>query len=131
MINIFLDDEREPLLELYQDYLVNLWVGFGDLYLTEKWDIVKTPKHYKAEIIKLSTTRGKKFPKRISFDNDIQHKIEGYDLLKWTLLHYEDLGLIREFLSECEIKFHTTNSINLPRMQGILRHYIREYLDWM
>ena len=106
----------------------NLYVGFGELYFSESWLIVNTAQKYKDEIINISNDPDKMYPNRISFDNDIDDlEIEGYHLLKWTLEHYENLGYIERFLENCELKFHTANSINLPRMQGLLQNYKKHY----
>lgn len=125
--NIFLDDLRCPQKD-FELYLSKLQDGFGKLYQSENWTIVRTDEDYK-KLIKIYAEDYQMIPEKISFDNDIQcGDIEGYHLLKWTLEYYDKNFDIKLFLRGCEIKFHTANIIGRDRMVGIYDNYLKYYL---
>ena len=128
-LNIFLDDERHPI-DSYDKYLSTIYDGFKGEYLSEDWIIVRTPSDFKKIIEKLDSEM-LMFPFRISFDNDIQDQLEGYDMLKWILRYFEyrDDSKIKSFLQNCICKFHTANPVAKSRMISLYNNYKKEYLN--
>lgn len=93
-MNIFLDDERVP-----QDVF---WLVLPDV----EWFIIRTPE----EFIKCINDNPLEI-KCISFDNDIQHELEGYHLMKIICEMDMDSGY-KLLPRDMKVYAHTMNSVN-------------------
>jgi hypothetical protein len=79
MYNLILDDERDVMGVYY--------CLMADMFITEKWEIVKNFKEFKDCI----QTRG--IPKIISFDHDLGEEMTGNDCAKFMLNYCIESGL--------------------------------------
>jgi hypothetical protein len=117
--NLFLDDERN--FEDNMNYLVNHHNGFGKLYQSEKWIIVRSS----CEFMELIQSRG--LPTRISFDHDLGCDSltglillpSGMDCCKWLVEYCLDNDI--ELTSEC--RYHTSNPAGKKNMEGLINNF--------
>lgn len=102
-MNIFLDDERIP-----SDVF---WLTLPSI----EWVIIRTPE----EFIKCITDNPLMIT-NISFDNDIQHELEGYHLIK--IICDMDMDSNYNLLNkDMKVYAHTMNSVN---RQPIINYWI-------
>lgn len=104
-MNIFLDDERMP-----SDVF---WIQLPNV----TWEIVRTPEDF-LNLIK----NNPKSVKCISFDNDIQHELEGYHLLKMICEMDMDTGY-KLLLEDMQVLAHTKNNVNQQPILNYWKNY--------
>lgn len=108
--NLFLDDERFP-----KD------VFWGDIdYNKDEWVIVRNFKEFSDYL-----HSNEEIPIMISFDNDLQERIEGYDCLKYFLNFCESKGLKK--VSKC--LFHSKNTVAKENMQYYYKNFVLNYFN--
>lgn len=117
-MNLFLDDERTPK-EFYDKYLKRLAHGFGVEYIQLEWVVVKNHKQFVDHI----TSNG--LPDRISFDNDLQEKLEGKDCLKWVVNYCFDNEVPMPIC-----KIHTANISTHGYMKDTIRNNTKYLLKY-
>ena len=105
-MNIFLDDERNP-----SDVF---WIQLPDVV----WTITRTPDSF-IDLIKNNSMK----IKTISIDNDIQHVLEGYHLLKiiCDMDIDNDYNLLR---NDMIVYAHTMNNVNRQPILDYWSNYL-------
>jgi hypothetical protein len=105
MYNLFLDDERIPY-SIDPDVLNAYHYDKNPIYKNLEWVVVRTVEEFQECI----TTLG--MPNIISFDNDLQTVLEGYDAIKWLGNEY----CIENGLDLPTCYFHSKNSVGYDNM---------------
>lgn len=110
-MNIFLDDERNP-----EDVT---WIMLPNV----TWTVVRTPD----EFLQTVTENPLKID-IITFDNDIQHQLEGYDLIKMIC----DKDMDNDYkllLDSMQVFAHTMNMVNREPILNYWNNYLEHKLS--
>ena len=105
MYNLFLDDERIPY-STDKNVLNAYHYDKNPIYKDLEWIVVRNVQQFKDCILK------KGMPEIISFDNDLQEVLEGYDAIKWLGNEYcteNNLDLPRCY-------YHSKNNVGYDNM---------------
>ena len=106
MYNLFLDDERIPY-STNDNVLSAYYYDKNPIYKNLEWVVVRNYQQFVDSIETLG------MPNIISFDNDLQEELTGYDCIKWLGNDY--CAMLNLDLPICY--FHSKNNVGHDNMK--------------